>query len=60
VSDPEYKIGQHVVVKLSGGRIGQATIRAVVEDMDGLRLQVDFGHKDDQTALVYEWQIMKD
>lgn len=60
MSDPEYKIGQHVVVKLSGGRIGQATIRAVVEDMDGLRLQVDFGHKDDQTALVYEWQIMKD
>jgi hypothetical protein len=27
---PKYKIGDHVLVKLSGGRIVEATIKAVV------------------------------
>jgi hypothetical protein len=54
----KYKIGQHILVKLSGGRIVEATIRAIVEHTDGLRLQVDFGK--DETALIQEWQIVKD
>jgi hypothetical protein len=28
---PKYKVGDHVLVKLSGGRIVEATIKAVVE-----------------------------
>jgi hypothetical protein len=28
---PKYKVGDHLVVKLSGGRIVEATSRAVVE-----------------------------
>jgi hypothetical protein len=40
--------------KLSGGRIVEATIKAVIETTDGVRLQVSFG---DETARVYEWQM---
>jgi hypothetical protein len=47
-----------VLVKLSGGRIVEATIKAVIETTDGQRLQVDFGR--DETALIYEWQIVKE
>ena len=60
MSTPPFKIGQRIVVKLSGGRVEEATIRALVESTEGLRLQVDFGFKDDQTVLVYEWQVVKD
>jgi hypothetical protein len=42
-------------VKLSGGRIVEATIKAVVETTEGVRLQVSFG---DDTALIYPWQII--
>jgi hypothetical protein len=38
-----YKIGDHVQLKLSGGRIVQATIKVVVETTGGVRLQVSFG-----------------
>jgi len=45
-------------MKLAGGRIEEATIKAVIEHIDGIRLQVDFGH--DQTALIELWQVVKD
>jgi hypothetical protein len=48
----EPKVGDHVLVKLSGGRIVEATIKALVDTKEGIRLQVDFGY--DETALVYE------
>jgi hypothetical protein len=48
----ECKIGDHVLVKLSGGRLVQATVKAVRETTDGVRLQVSFG---EETALVYLW-----
>jgi hypothetical protein len=32
-------------VKLSGGRIVEATIKAVVETTEGVRLQVSFGNE---------------
>ncbi len=52
---PKYRVGDHVLVKLSGGRIVEATIKAVVETTEGLRLQVSFGN---ETVLVYPWQIV--
>ncbi len=42
-------------VKLSGGRIVEATIKAVVETTEGVRLQVSFG---EETVLIYPWQIV--
>jgi hypothetical protein len=50
-----YKVGDHVQVKLSGGRIVQAAIMAILETTDGMRLQVSFGS---ETALIYPWQIV--
>jgi hypothetical protein len=52
---PKYKVGDHLQVKLSGGRIVEATIKAVVETTEGTRLQVSFGN---ETALIYPWQIV--
>jgi hypothetical protein len=53
----KYKVGDHLQVKLSGGRIAQATIKAVVETTNGVRLQVSFG---EETALIYLWQIVEE
>ena len=39
-----------MLVKLSGGRIVEATIKAVLETTEGVRLQVSFG---DETARIY-------
>jgi hypothetical protein len=38
-----------VQVKLSGGRIVEATIQAIIEMTDGVRLQMAFG---EETALI--------
>jgi hypothetical protein len=40
---PKHKVGDRVLVKLSGGRIVEATIKALVDTTQGIRLQVDFG-----------------
>ncbi len=53
----QHKVGDHVLVKLSGGRIVEATVKAIVDRTDGVRLQVSFG---DETALIYLWQVVKD
>ena len=50
----KHKVGDHLLVKLSGGRIVEATVRAVIETTNDVRLQVSFG---DETARIYEWQI---
>jgi hypothetical protein len=50
------KVGNHVQVKLSGGRIVQATIKAIRETTDGVHLQVSSG---DETARIYEKQIVE-
>jgi hypothetical protein len=44
-------------VKLSGGRIVEATIKAILETTDGVPLQVSFGEK---TAQIYPWQIVEE
>lgn len=46
----EYKPGQYIRVKLSGGRIEKATIKAVIYLGSTQKLQVDFGHG--ETALI--------
>jgi hypothetical protein len=54
----EYKAGQHVIVKLSNGRIEEARINHVIQHSEGTKLQVDFGH--DETTLVELWQVLED
>jgi hypothetical protein len=53
----KHKVGDHVLVKLSGGRIVEATVKAVVETTVGVRLQVSFG---EETARIYEWKIVEE
>jgi small nuclear ribonucleoprotein (snRNP)-like protein len=53
-----YKIGSTVVVRLNDGRIVEAKVRAVIEQTNGLHLQVDYGN--DETALVHKKQVRKE
>jgi hypothetical protein len=52
-----YKVGDYVLVKLSGGRLVEATVKAVQETTEGPRLQISFGN---ETALIYLWQIVEE
>ena len=52
----DFKVGQHVKVKLSGGRLVDAEIKAVTETAQGKRLQVSFG---EETARIYVWQVVE-
>ena len=54
----EYKPGQSILVELSGRRIVEARANHLIQDRDGIKLQVDFGH--DETALIEIWQVLKD
>ena len=54
----EFKPGQFIRVKLSGGRIVEARVNHLVQDRDATKLQVDFGH--DETALIELWQVLED
>jgi hypothetical protein len=54
---PKHKVGDHLLVKLSGGRVVEATVRAVVTKTDGFRFQVSFGN---DTALIHLWQIVEE
>jgi hypothetical protein len=53
----KHKVGDHVLVKLSGGRIVEAEVKAIVDTTEGVRLQVSFG---EETALIYPWQIVEE
>jgi hypothetical protein len=52
----KHKVGDRVLVKLSAGRIVEATIKATVDTTHGVRLQVSFGN---ETALIYQWQVVE-
>jgi len=52
------KVGDKIRVNMHAGKIVDATIKAIIESTDGAKYQVDFGF--DQTALVSEWQIVKE
>jgi hypothetical protein len=54
---PKHKVGERVLVKLSGGRIVEATIKAIRETTEGIRLQVSFSI---ETALIYAWQVIEE
>ena len=54
---PKHKVGDHVLVKLSGGSIVEATIKAIVDTTEGIRLQVDFGY--DETALISDGRLSR-
>jgi hypothetical protein len=54
---PKYKVSDHVQVKLSGGRIVEARIKAIVRTTEGVRLQVSFRG---EMALIYLWQIVEE
>ncbi len=56
-TERDYAVGDRVKVNLHTGRIVEATIKAVIENTDGKRLQVDFGK--DETALVHLWQVVE-
>jgi len=45
-------------VNLHHGKIEDAVVKAVIEDKDGLKLQVDFGYE--QTALIHAYQVVQD
>jgi hypothetical protein len=47
---PKHKVGDRVLVKLSAGRIAEATIKAIMNMTEGVRPQVSFG---DETARIY-------
>jgi hypothetical protein len=53
-----HKVGEKIQVSLSGGRIVDATIKAVLDQFtDGVRYQIDF--EKDKTATIREYQIVK-
>jgi hypothetical protein len=52
----DFKVGDHITVKLSGGRLVEAEIKAIVETTKGDRLQVSFGN---ETARIYLWQVVE-
>jgi hypothetical protein len=51
----DHKIGDHITVKLSGGRLVDAEIKAIIETTEGIRLQVAFGV---ETAKICTWQVV--
>jgi len=53
----DFKVGDHITVKLSGGRLVTAVIKANVETTEGERLQVSFGN---ETAWIYLWQVVEE
>jgi len=52
----DYKVGDRVKIKLTGGRLVDAEIKAVIETADEKRLQVSFG---EETARIYVWQVVE-
>ena len=52
----DLNVGDHIAKKLSGGRLVEAEIKAIIETTEGERLQVSFGN---ETARIYLWQVVK-
>jgi hypothetical protein len=52
----DYQVGQHVTVKLSGGGLVEAELKAVIETTEGKRLQVSFG---EETARIHLSQVVE-
>jgi hypothetical protein len=52
----EFKVGDRIMVQLTAGRLVDAEIKAIVETIQGKRLQVSFG---EETARIYVWQVLE-
>jgi hypothetical protein len=52
----DYEVGDRIKVRLTGGRLVDAEIKAIVETSEGKRLQVSFG---EETARIYVWQVVE-
>ncbi len=51
----EYKVGDRIKVRLTGGRLVDGEIKGV-ETSEGKRLQVSFG---EETFRIYLWQVVE-
>ena len=56
--DRQFKVGDKVRVNLHQGKIEDAVIRAVIQQPDGIKLQVDVGGLD-LTALIDTRQVVE-
>ena len=54
----QFNVGDKIRVNLHHGKIEDATIRAVISEEDGVKLQIDFGYE--QTALIPVSQVVQD
>ena len=54
----QFDVGDKIRVNLHHGKIEDATIRAVISEEDGIKLQIDFGYE--QTALIPVSQVVQD
>jgi hypothetical protein len=52
----DYKVSQHLTVKLSGGRLVDAEIKAIIETTEGKCLQVSFGN---ETVRIYYCKLLQ-
>ncbi len=52
----EFKVGDRIMVQLTAGRLVDAEIKAIIETIQGKRLQVSFG---EETARIYAWQVVE-
>jgi hypothetical protein len=52
----DYEVGDRVKVKLTGGRLVDAEIKAIIDTTEGKRLQVSFG---EETARIHLWQVVE-
>jgi hypothetical protein len=53
-----YKVGDQIKAKLHDGRTVDATVRAVFQQDDEIKLNIDFGHE--ETATIELWQVLED
>jgi hypothetical protein len=54
----QFRVGDHVIVSLSSGRVEEATVKAVIQQDNETRLIVDYGF--DETATVSLWQVRRE
>ena len=57
--DRHFKVGDKIRVNLHHGKIEDAVVRAVIQDDDGIKRQVDVVGLD-LTALIDTWQVVDD
>jgi hypothetical protein len=55
--DGQFKVGDKIRVNLHHEKIEDAVVRAVIQDDDGIKLQVDVVGLD-LTALIDRWQVV--